>query len=87
MKRSSQSLWPISRARMRSYDARCGCVSGMRPAYGSGEDWNPFYGHALKLGHEMRLAYGPGEDWNNKFREPAQLDITLRPAYNGSGED
>ena len=62
------------------------CCRPLRPAYGSGEDWN----HAVVVGvvllPELRPAYGSGEDWN---RSPSFAVITamlLRPAY-GSGED
>ncbi len=38
---------------------------GLRPAFGSGEDWNIF---PLLVGRhylELRPAFGSGEDWNS----------------------
>ncbi len=36
----------------------------MRPAFGSGEDWNRFGTVILANGFSLRPAFGSGEDWN-----------------------
>ena len=58
----------------------------LRPAYGSGEDWNRGSKEALVPLETLRPAYGSGEDWNPKIEKRSGYARGLRPAY-GSGED
>ena len=62
-------------------------AAGLRPAYGSGEDWNCFADRPpAGPMSPLRPAYGSGEDWNTRgIKEDLSLS-QLRPAY-WSGED
>ncbi len=58
----------------------------MRPAFGSGEDWNPCKVLAHRWPDVLRPAFGSGEDWNEQGRAHHVGAFGLRPAF-GSGED
>ncbi len=59
----------------------------LRPAFGSGEDWNIFKPLGDSGTAELRPAFGSGEDWNLPLSTALYIcRASLRPAF-GSGED
>ncbi len=62
-------------------------ASPLRPAFGSGEDWNRVEVLCLRRISLLRPAFGSGEDWNSYGAEIVNsFPKLLRPAF-GSGED
>ncbi len=62
-------------------------VFALRPAFGSGEDWNlQEHGFDPVTHRLLRPAFGSGEDWNPFFGLRVYPCFRLRPAF-GSGED
>jgi hypothetical protein len=49
---------------IRSRFAEGSTIAPLRPAYGSGEDWNQISSAATWASMLLRPAYGSGEDWN-----------------------
>ncbi len=58
----------------------------LRPAFGSGEDWNLTRMRQREGLALLRPAFGSGEDWNIRVTLLRCSSIVLRPAF-GSGED
>ena len=54
-----------------------GC--SLRPAFGSGEDWNGGAKHNAPFPSMLRPAFGSGEDWNPECGEPVGMDLGVAP--------